>query len=277
MARVRENSFVWGSAIVGSWDNAANWNDTSGAGQSPAAVAPGSTDFVTINQAAGGVTNVITGVGDSASLTIAGATALQGQFTTGSLVLEDNASSLITLSSKSSLAVNGSVTGNDNSSIVVDGGQLTIGGEVTNVSYDDITIHGGTAAIAGNITNNYIYDSLYVTGGTTAITGNITNNYAWDYINVTGGTISIAGSITNTSSWDYANVTGGSLSVSGNVNNTGWADYFTVSGGAASIAGNLTNIGGYDNLYVSSGGTLTVGGTVANENSEYTSEPIAKR
>ena len=180
------DSFVWGSNIAGSWDNAANWNDTSGGGQSPASVAPGSTDFVTINQAASGATNVITGVGNSASLTIGGATVLQGQFTTGALVLQDNAPSSIGPPSNGSLTVNGSVTGNDSSSMAVNGGQLTIGGDITNGESDNLNVRSGTATIAGSI-NNYYDDSLNVSGGTAAITGNITNNFYYDSLNVSGG------------------------------------------------------------------------------------------
>ncbi len=76
------DDYVWGSNVAGSWGNPANWNGTT-TGQSPAAAAPGSTDNVTISAAAGGATNVVTGTGDSASLTIGGAAALQGQFTAG--------------------------------------------------------------------------------------------------------------------------------------------------------------------------------------------------
>ena len=191
----QRDSFVWGSTIAGSWDSAANWNNTIKQ-QSPAAAAPGSTDFVTINQAAGGVTNVITGVGDSASLTIGGATVLQGQFTTNALFLEEWSSSFIALPSSSSLTVDGPVTGNDGASIAVTGGQFTVGGDINNRYDDSLTVSGGAAAITGNITNNFYYDTLNVSGGTAAITGGITNTGWYDNLYVSGGgTLTVGGTV----------------------------------------------------------------------------------
>ena len=253
------DSFAWGSNIAGSWDSAANWNDTSGAGQYPASMAPGSTDIVTINQVVGGVTNVITGVGDAASLTIGGATALQGQFTTGSLVLGDNASSSIGLPSNSSLTVNGSVAGNDGSSIAVNGGQLTIGGDINNGSYDSLTVNDGAATIAGNINNVYA-DSLNVSGGTAAITGNINNNSVWDSLNVSGGSAAITGNITNNYYYDHLNFDGGTAAIAGSITNNSYDDTITVYGGTLAVGGTVADQGGSDYLQAYNGGSAQFGG-----------------
>ena len=106
------DNYVWAGAVEGSWDVAGNWNDTT-AGLSPASVAPGGNDNVTIGSLGNALSDVITGTGNSASLTIAGAAILDGQFTTGKLVMGTSTTVFggIVLDSGASLLVTGDVTG----------------------------------------------------------------------------------------------------------------------------------------------------------------------
>ncbi len=81
------DNYTWAGGSVGSWDVAANWQDTS-TGSGPAAVAPGANDSVTLgSEGFGQNTDVISGAGDAASLTLNDSVLLAGKFSTGSLAL----------------------------------------------------------------------------------------------------------------------------------------------------------------------------------------------
>ncbi len=185
----------WDSSRGGSWDNPVNW--VKPANWTGPYVAPGSTDAAIIDQP--NHTQIITGVGDSASLTIYGGAALQGQFITNALVLEEGSSSSI----GGSLTVNGSVTGSDHCSTTVDGGRLTVGGNITNGVDDNLTVSGGgTATITGNIVNSSSYTPS-VSGGAATITGSITGSGG--LFSVSGGALTVGGSVAN----GNINVSGG--------------------------------------------------------------------
>ena len=118
------DNYVWVGPVAGSWDVAGNWEDTT-AGLDPATVAPGSNDNVTIN-AAGSAVQVVTGTGNSASLTINGATSLAGDFTTGALAVN----SALTVNTGDTLAVSGNAT--FDGSLTLDG-TLTAGSLTTDI------------------------------------------------------------------------------------------------------------------------------------------------
>ncbi len=123
--------YVWSSPGPGSWDAAANWTDTT-TGANPAAVAPGVHDSVTINARDPGTPQVITGTGNSASLTIAGDTVLAGAFTTGSLSF-----------------TGGSVDTND--LWIYAGDSLTVNGDADR-GPGGLHVAGGTVKITGTLT-----------------------------------------------------------------------------------------------------------------------------
>src|SRR5262249_28360393 len=140
------DNYVW-ATVAGSWDVAANWNDTT-AGQNPANVAPGINDNVTINAVAGGNFNVITGVGNAASLTIGGSTILAGQFNTATLAV--NGGTLI-VNTGDALTVTG--TGNAsfaNSTALTLDGTLTVGGNLSAGSLDSFTVNNALT-VGGNL------------------------------------------------------------------------------------------------------------------------------
>jgi hypothetical protein len=86
VAQAAGQEFVWGSSIAGSWDNASNWNDLT-TGTSPALVAPGAADSVTIDNTSSNITDVVSGTGSAAYLITDGSVALAGQFAVGTAVL----------------------------------------------------------------------------------------------------------------------------------------------------------------------------------------------
>jgi hypothetical protein len=94
------DDYVWTGAAGAAWDDALNWDDSS-ASQTPAAIAPGLHDLVTIAGATGSNFAVIDGPADAASLTLQGNVALAGQFAIGGLEI---GSGLLALGAGSGLA-----------------------------------------------------------------------------------------------------------------------------------------------------------------------------
>ncbi len=79
------DQYVWTGAGGVLWSDAGSWQDAT-RGQTPAAVAPGQNDIVTI-AAAGGATQTVTGPGDAAQLTLTGTVALGGLVAAGTLAI----------------------------------------------------------------------------------------------------------------------------------------------------------------------------------------------
>jgi hypothetical protein len=173
------DSYVWGAAAAGSWDLASNWIDTT-TGQDPAPAAPGANDDVTIDAAAGGSTHVITGTGDSASLSIDGPTLLSGQFTTGTLDFDGGTNP----TSNADLALNADDT-------------LTVAGNaaVDDADYGGFDIAGGTATIDGNLTfDAYSSGNEVSDGGVLSVGGTVTSSFPGVSISgTTGARIQLAG------------------------------------------------------------------------------------
>ena len=217
------DNYVWVGPVSGSWDVAGNWQDTT-AGQDPALVAPGINDNVTINAASGDALQVITGVGNSASLTINGATDLSGYFTTGNLLVNDGGS----LEVDNALTVTGTAAWGQSevvssTQLTVDGGTLTVDGSLfINSDYSDYTLNSGAVTVEGfelgvfgsedNFTINggtlttasllaYYHNTFNVNyGGTLAVTGDVNNTNVDDYYHIEGGTFTVQGTFTSSDS-----------------------------------------------------------------------------
>ena len=80
------DQYVWVAAGSGNWIGTVNWEDVT-TGKSPAAIAPGVNDLVTINGSQAGSFAVIAGPANAASLTITGDVALAGAFAIGTLAI----------------------------------------------------------------------------------------------------------------------------------------------------------------------------------------------
>jgi len=154
------DSYVWGAALFGNWDLASDWIDAT-TGQDPAPVAPGANDSVTVDAAAGGATHVITGTGDSASLSITGPTLLSGQFTTGTLDFD------------------GSTNPSSNTDLALDGGDtLTVAGNATidDADFGGFDVGGGAMTIGGNLAfNAYSSVNEVSDGGVLSVAGTVTS------------------------------------------------------------------------------------------------------
>jgi hypothetical protein len=102
------DTYTWtGPAIGGFWNTASNWADVT-AGQTPAVVAPGSLDVVTIAD------TILEGSGDAASVTFAGADAELGDLNAGTLTVSNAAT--LTLNLNASVVA---ATALDNGTILV--------------------------------------------------------------------------------------------------------------------------------------------------------------
>ena len=166
------DQYLWGSGIAGSWDVASNWSDTT-TGQDPAPVAPGKNDGVTVDAAAGGSTHVVTGTGDSASLSITGPTLLSGQFTTGTLDFDgsanptSNADLALNAGDTLTVAENATVDEADYGGFDIGGGAVTIDGNLAFDAYSSVNevSDGGVLSVTGSVTSSFPGVSISGTTG----------------------------------------------------------------------------------------------------------------
>jgi probable HAF family extracellular repeat protein len=164
------DNYVWAGSASGSWDIASNWDDTT-AGHNPASVAPGINDNVTINAAGGDATQVITGVGDAASLTINGPTELAGDFTVGTLAVN----STVEIGVDDTLTVTGNVSLGLTDTVTVDG-TMTVG-SFTQLAFGTLsgtgtfTVTGATSIAAPFVAESGAGETVFE--GTTSINSGI--------------------------------------------------------------------------------------------------------
>ncbi len=150
------DAFGW-SASSGAWSNAANWRDTTNAGN---VAVPGAANAVTLNGPSA-ANQTITGPGASASLAILGNNTLSGAFTTGQLsVGSASAPGALTLAPGTTLAARSATllfgplqeSGAGTRLSVTD--LLTLGGERTNRAFfpaNTLNLTTGAAVQAGGL------------------------------------------------------------------------------------------------------------------------------
>jgi hypothetical protein len=95
------DSYSWNSTTGGAWNTPSLWLDTFLGGT--ATVSPGSQNSVTIDSAASSF-QVITGDGNSTSLTVSGLLALSGKFNTGPLFTDEFSAGVLDVLAGSTLA-----------------------------------------------------------------------------------------------------------------------------------------------------------------------------
>ena len=204
------DQYVWSPNFAGSWDNPANWEDTT-VGSGPAALAPGQNDLVAISPGQN-VTDIVTGVGDAASLTLGGGyqseVDIKGQLSIGTGSFEAAtyyASALVDV-----------------------GASLTDQGDFDfSYPYQSLTVDG-TLNVAGNIVENY-YDEYETLNGGSATVGGIVGTGSDDYLTINGGLYTVDGSIAGGSNYQYSVSGDGRLDVRGSVA-LGQSDSFSTSG-----------------------------------------------
>ena len=226
------DQYVWSPNIAGSWDNPANWVDTT-VGSGAAALAPGQNDLVAIAPAYG-VTDIVTGVGDSASLTLGGyggAVHIEGQLSTGAAAFEAAAYYA--------------------SALIDVGASLTDQGDFDfSYPYQSLTVDG-TLNVAGNIVENYYDDSETLNDGSATVGGIVGTGY-YDYLTINGGVYTVEGSIAIGSYYQYSVSGDGRLDVKGSVA-LGESDTFSTSGsGSIELDSFTAGASGSDYFYVNS-------------------------
>ena len=140
------------------------------------------------------------GVGDSASLTIAGSTSLDGQFTTGTLTVNNNET--LALSSGATLTAT-SLTASYNDTFDLTGATLTAT-SLTMTSYDDtFDLTGGTLTL-GSVSMYEDETFSLSSGATLSITGNVTDTYGNSYYSINDSKFTVGGLFTSTNDYIYA-------------------------------------------------------------------------
>ncbi len=131
------DQYGWTGGQAGRWNVAANWTDVT-RGQSPANVAPGAHDLVTIAGSQSAF-SVIAGPGNAASLTTTGEVAFTGAFNAGTLAVGSTsgayaAATLDLLAGATLAAV----------SATVSDGELSVSGSLSAVTVSGTLVLGGT-------------------------------------------------------------------------------------------------------------------------------------
>ena len=249
---VSADQYVWGGSASGSWDVAANWNDTTAA-LSPASVAPGSNDSVTIHAAESGAT-VISGTGDSASLTIDGSTVLTGAFTTGALTVAD--SETLQLNSGGTLTVAGTFTSTNDTIDVRNDSSVQLAG-LTLGTDSDLASDGITLVVDGGSP----LGNPFFTGNTSSVEIGTLGNAAAGSITIDAGV-----TVTEVGAFEAPDIVvngtlvvaeGGSLTLNGSLGGNGQIEIgsganLTVEGGAGA-SGSTATI-----AFEGTGDTLTI-------------------
>jgi len=147
------DTYSW-TAGNGPWADATHWLD----GGTAAALAPGSTDGVTIAGATGGPPLIVTGDGDAASLTTSGDLALKGEFDVAGTL--SNNGTLALMAGTSLTAASANVTGellvSGNGASFTDSGTLTL---INSTALEDVgvwdhgVIHAANLVLTGGVVN----------------------------------------------------------------------------------------------------------------------------
>jgi hypothetical protein len=120
------DQYVWIGGNGVQWGNAANWTDLT-QGQTPAAVAPGQNDLVTIS--APGAVQDVNGPANSAVLTLMGTVALGGSFATGTLCIGTaQQTGMLALGAGNAVTASAAIV---LGGIASSGGTLSVGGALT--------------------------------------------------------------------------------------------------------------------------------------------------
>ncbi|HEY1710695.1 MAG TPA: hypothetical protein VGG10_20680 [Rhizomicrobium sp.] len=198
-------SYQWIAGFAGGWNDTADWANTT-AGQSPAAVAPGTHDTVTIGGLNFGKAQVIVGNGAALGLTVAatasvgGETWLDGAFTIGAGGLSVGQYQSVLLTTGGKLAVAGDVTLGSNSVIALNGAKMSVTGDAVLGAASHIALDGSSLTVKGtfygdvvgsNPISNTIEDGATLTVGT--VVDSITH-----YAIGAGSTFAVNGDVSNT-------------------------------------------------------------------------------
>jgi hypothetical protein len=121
------DDYAWIGGTSGAWNTAANWTDIS-ADQTPAAIAPGVNDIVTVTGGATAYTT-LTGPANAASLTLLGKVALNGAYAAGELFVgSTTGTGVLALGAGSAVQAAQALL---DGGVIARGGSLTVTGTLT--------------------------------------------------------------------------------------------------------------------------------------------------
>jgi len=154
-----QNTYLWSAAGSGAWNNAANWTDQT-TSATPAAIAPGHLDLVTITGATQGSFTVITGPAAAAALTITGGVATTGTITAAALALGTSLGGLdqgiagtldilggSIFTTANATITDGAITVTGNGAKFTDSSTLTMGGGNLGVGLPVTALSAGNGAV----------------------------------------------------------------------------------------------------------------------------------
>ena len=291
------DAYEWIGSSGGSWGSAADWEDlTSGA--DPATAVPGSGDPVTIAGPTGAIYEVISGGGNSASLSVTGLVDLSGAYGTGGLSVGSVSgapgtatftSGGLTLGPASAVTattvnlIDGSLTVSGSGAGLTASGAVTVGAP----GGDNLSIagqtYGSSNGASGSITLGA--GATLSAAGLTVADGSVSASGSGTSLTVNGAlSLGIAPSTSFVAGMPYYDGGEGSLSVTSgaSVSVTGaitenYLSSIGVSGAGSSLtAGGTLTLGssfGDYSLSVQSGGTVQVGGLLLNNTSTVGSAP----
>ena len=171
------DAYVWSVGTGGAWNDAVDWTDAT-TGASPAAVAPGLNNVVTIVGSSSGPAITVYGPGNSASLTFTGATTLNGTFRTGALSVGTAASagalSLVggtSLAAASATLLYGPLTAVGAGTRLSVSGALVLGGARSGTDFVNpaLTVSGGASVAAASLTLAAGTSGGAITGGSSIL------------------------------------------------------------------------------------------------------------
>ncbi len=233
------DQYVWIGGDGVQWGNAANWTDLT-QGQTPAAVAPGQNDLVTIT--ASGAVQDVNGPANSAMLTLMGTVALGGSFATG------------TLSVGTALQTGYLALGAGNA--VTAGAAVILGG---------LASSGGTLAVGGALTLGSFTGAaglLDATGQSSITAGNILLQGPGSILETDGTATIEVGGMAGAEAGSVTVESGGVLQGNGAVNPDGQIvdDGLIMASGGTLVLGSVSGDG---TLLVGLGASLLLEGSAA--------------
>ena len=152
------DQYAWIAAGSGAWNRAANWQDLT-TGATPAAIAPGAADLVTVT-AGQTVFTMLSGTANAASLTTIGEVALSGTYTLGTLTVGQASGANFTagmldqvagnaVGAASAWVADGAISVAGSASALSVAGTLTLGGGVSGVGLPTASLQ---ATAGGSVT-----------------------------------------------------------------------------------------------------------------------------
>ena len=218
--------YAW-NAGGGDWRTAGNWSDIT-SGETPAVIAPGSNDLVSVTGAGGASYQTLTGLGNAASLTLAANVALAGSFSAANLAIGGTAAGNVIISGGYQVAAGavqlllGTLALNGAGAVLNVAGTISLGDPAPPNPAGVLSLANGATLLAGGVAMNAL-SRISVDASSTLEIGTL-GNAAAGYLTVDAGATLVAtnGTVAAPIADDGVIAVGGyGLSVTGAVHGAG--------------------------------------------------------